>query len=324
MSLRSMIGALSPAGRRARLSVTIFHRVLPHPDPLFPAEVDAARFDAQLALLKRWFDVLPLPEAVDALRAGKLPGRALAITFDDGYADNCAVALPILQRHSMRATFFISTGYLDGGRMWNDTVVEALRSCPLPDIDLRDIGLGTHSLRTIDDRRVAIEAVIGQVKYLPLESRQAKVDALAALCGVSPPNDLMLTTSQVQAMRAAGMTIGAHTVHHPILSRLSDDEARAEIGDGKAALERILGEPVRLFAYPNGKPRRDYLASHVRMAREAGFAAAFSTASGTAGAGDDVFEIPRFTPWARSPLRYGLQMTRNLIRRDIHAVDRAR
>jgi peptidoglycan/xylan/chitin deacetylase (PgdA/CDA1 family) len=87
-------GALSPGGPRARLSVLIFHRVLPRPDPLFPGEPDAARFDWQLRLLKRWFDILPLPDAVHALREGRLPARALAITFDDGYADNCTVALP--------------------------------------------------------------------------------------------------------------------------------------------------------------------------------------------------------------------------------------
>ena len=323
MSLRWMFGALSPAGRRARLSVTIFHRVRPNPDPLFPAEPDADRFDAQLRLLKRWFDVLPLPDAVDALRKGRLPARALAITFDDGYADNRTVALPILQRHSVPATFFVTTGFLDGGRMWNDTVIEALRSCTLPEVDLDALGLGRHRLNSTEERRAAIERVVGKVKYLPVDERQEKVDALAQLCGAPLPDDLMLTSAQVREMRAAGMTIGAHTVHHPILARLAEDEARDEIARGKSSLERILGEPVRLFAYPNGKPRRDYLASHVRMAMEAGFDAAFTTANGTAGAGNSLFEIPRFTPWDRTPLRYGLRMARNLVRRDVFTAEQS-
>lgn len=317
MSLRWMFGALSPAGRRARLSVVIFHRVRPAPDPLFPSEPDADRFDAQLRLLKRWFEVLPLPDAVDALRTGRLPARALAITFDDGYADNRTIALPILQRHSMSATFFVTTGFLDGGRMWNDTVIEALRACTSPEIDLGALGLGRHRLNSAEERRAAIERVVDRVKYLPMGERQERVDALAKLCGAPLPDGLMLTSAQVREMRAAGMTIGAHTVHHPILARLAEDEARDEIARGKASLERILGEPVRLFAYPNGKPRRDYLASHVRMAMEAGFDAAFSTANGAAGVDDSRFEIPRFTPWDRTPLRYGLRMAQNMMRRDI-------
>jgi peptidoglycan/xylan/chitin deacetylase (PgdA/CDA1 family) len=302
--------------------VVLFHRVLPRRDALFPDEPDATWFDAQLRLLKTWFDILSLPAAVEALAAGRLPARALAITFDDGYADNFTVALPILQRHAVSATFFIASAYLDGGRMWNDTVIESLRSCSLPAVELGALGLGTHPLRTTSERRTAIERILARVKYLPPKDREAAVGAVAQLCGVALPNDLMLTSAQVRHLRDAGMTIGAHTVNHPILARLADDDARDEIARGKAALERILGEPVRLFAYPNGKPRHDYLASHVRMAREAGFDAAFSTANGAARIGDSVFEIPRFTPWDRTPLRYGLRMAQNLARRDVVTSER--
>jgi len=317
MSLRLAFGALSPGGPRARLSVLIFHRVLPRPDPLFPGEPDAARFDWQLRLLKRWFDILPLPDAVHALREGRLPARALAITFDDGYADNCTVALPILQRHALPATFFVATAFLNGGRMWNDTVIESLRSCSLPTIDLRELGLGTFALGDTAERRAAIDGLLAAMKYLPTRERESKAESLAQLCGRALPDDLMLTSEQLMRMRSAGMTIGAHTMHHPILAQQRDADAWNEISGGKLALERILGETVTLFAYPNGKPGRDYLAAHVRMAKEVGFDAAFSTAHGTAGRGANAFEIPRFTPWDRTPLRYGLRMVQNLSRRDI-------
>ena len=148
VSLRWLFHMLSPGGRNARLPVMIFHRVLHQPDPLFPGEPDAARFDAQLSLLGRWFNVLPLPDAIDGLREGRLPPRPLTITFDDGYADNCTVALPILQRHDLRAAFFVATDYLDGGRMWNDTVIEAVRGCSLPALDLSDLELGERPLGT--------------------------------------------------------------------------------------------------------------------------------------------------------------------------------
>ena len=96
--------------------------------------------------------------------------------------------------------------------------------------------------------------------------------------------------------------------------------AAAEIEEGKARLEAILGEPVRLFAYPNGVPQQDYAAEHARMARDCGFTAAVSTAWGAAGAQSDRFQLPRFTPWDRQRLRFGVRLMANLRRRDIAQV----
>src|SRR6185503_4669404 len=100
------------------LSILIYHRVLHAPDPLFPEEVWAEQINSQLEVVKRWFTVLPLSDAVARLRTGRLPRRAACITFDDGYADNAVEALPILRRQGMPATFFVATGFIDGGRMW--------------------------------------------------------------------------------------------------------------------------------------------------------------------------------------------------------------
>jgi peptidoglycan/xylan/chitin deacetylase (PgdA/CDA1 family) len=108
------------------------------------------------------------------------------------------------------------------------------------------------------------------------------------------------------------MTIGAHTVTHPILSRVPEKTARAEMTGSRERLEAITGRRVALFAYPNGKPGTDYTRLHVQLAREAGFDAACSGSWGTATAGSDVFQIPRFTPWDRSGWRYALRLARNL------------
>ena len=123
-------GSLEIFGRicSARLSTLIFHRVNADPDPLFPCEPDAQRFESLMRFVAATYRVMTLGEAIDHLARATLPPRSLVITFDDGYADNAEVALPILQRLGLRATFFISTGFLDGGRMWNDSVIECLRS----------------------------------------------------------------------------------------------------------------------------------------------------------------------------------------------------
>ena len=315
MSLRWLFHGLSPGGRSGRLAVMIFHRVLEQADPLFPGEPDAARFDAQLSLLKRWFNVLAVPDAIRGLREGRLPPRALALTFDDGYADNCTVALPILQRHGLRAAFFVATDYLDGGRMWNDTVIEAVRACAQPTLDLADLGLDTHSLGTPQERSRAIGAIIGRLKYLPQDERESRAAAVATRCAVPLPDRLMLTGDQLRRLHEAGMTIGAHTASHPILASLPDEQARSEIASGKARLEQMIGDGVRFFAYPNGRPGQDYRAVHVRMVRELGFEAAFSTAVGTADASCDPFQIPRFRPWGRTATRYGLRLAQGMARR---------
>ncbi len=311
---RAAASVLSPAGDGGRLSVLIFHRVLPQSDPLFPTEVDARTFDAMLGWIGGLFNVLPLDEAVTALRAGRLPARAAAITFDDGYADNEEVALPILQRHRMPATFFIASGFLDGGRMWNDTIIESVRLCPADTLELRPMGLGVHPLSDWTARRTAVLDIIRQVKYRPMPERLLLAAEIAERARVQPSDQLMMRSEQVRNLRSAGMQIGAHTVSHPILAKTSAEEARAEILHSRAALQSLLGEAVTLFAYPNGRAANDYLPAHAQLAQELGFAAAVTTDWGAAGSSTDPYRLPRFTPWDRSRGRFCMRLVRNLTR----------
>jgi peptidoglycan/xylan/chitin deacetylase (PgdA/CDA1 family) len=246
------------------------------------------------------------------MKAGTLPERAACITFDDGYADNYRVAMPILQQHGLTATFFISTGFLDGGRMWNDTIIEVIRAYSSSELDLTSLGLGTHSLASTDAKKAAISALINQIKYLPIDERISITEKIAQLAQMSLPVDLMLTAFEVKAMRQAGMQIGAHTVSHPILARLPEHLAHIEIKNSRNVLEQILGERIGLFAYPNGKPGEDYTLETVSVVQNLGFDGAVSTEWGTSGADDDPFQIRRFTPWDTSRLKFGARLLSNL------------
>ena len=314
MLMKSAAQWLSPAGPSARLSVLIFHRVLPLQDPLFPDEMHARRFDELCGWLKQWFNLLPLDAAVRHLKAGSLPARSACITFDDGYADNHHVAMPILRSHGLTATFFIATGFLDGGRMWNDTIIESVRACQSPEFDLSSLGLGRHALASINERRAAIGTLVNQVKYRPIQERITLTEQMARLVNTPPPDNLMMTSQEIKAMRFAGMQIGAHTITHPILAGLTDSEARDEIQGSKRFLEQLLEERVGLFAYPNGKPAEDYTPRSVDVVRSLDFDAAVSTAWGATGAGDDLFQMRRFTPWDQSRLRFGIRLLDNLRR----------
>jgi peptidoglycan/xylan/chitin deacetylase (PgdA/CDA1 family) len=288
------------------LVVLIFHRVTTSRDPLLPTEPDAATFSAQMRLLADNFCVLPLARAVDELKWGRLPARAVCVTFDDGYANNFEVALPILVAHKIPATVFVAPGYLNGGRMFNDTIVEIARRAPV-ELDLRPEGLGVVRLTDWQARGRVANDLINRLKYLEPEERRDAAESIAARCAIRLPDDLMMTDEQVRLLHRAGVEIGAHTVSHPILTRVRADSARREIAESKTMLEAIVGARVTSFAYPNGRPHSDYDVSHVAFAKECGFDCALSTAWGAAVAGSDLWQIPRIAPWDSAALRYGLR-----------------
>lgn len=305
---------LSPAGPGGRLSILIFHRVHERADELFPDEPDAVRFEQRMRWVRDWFNVLPLADGIERLFAGTIPSRAMAITFDDGYADNERVAAPILRRLGLPGTFFVATQFLDGGCMWNDDIIEAVRRCVSPRLDASAVGLGELALASAADRRAAVDAILVRAKHLEGTDRVRVTRAIIAAAGSGEIPGPMMRPDQLRSLRGMGMDIGAHTVSHPILTRLPPAQARAEIAQGKQQLESILGEPVRLFAYPNGVPCQDYASEHVQMVRECGFSAAVSTAWGAARATSPRFQLPRFTPWDRSRVRWGVRLAANLRR----------
>jgi peptidoglycan/xylan/chitin deacetylase (PgdA/CDA1 family) len=258
-------------------------------------------------LLARNFNVLPLREAIQRLQVGTLPAAAAAVTFDDGYADNLEVAWPILKRHGIPATFFIATAFLDGGRMWNDEIIEAARIAPAGTLDLSTYKLGTHDLDGIESRIACYDMVLSQLKYFDHDRRTQVARVIGRQAGVPEDCSLMMTPRQLLALRASGADIGAHTCTHPILELMDDDQAYREIATGKRELEAILGESVQLFAYPNGIPGRDCSERHGEMARRLGFEAAVTTSPHCTKRSADPYHLPRFTPWDRTPTRFALR-----------------
>lgn len=272
---------LSPAGARARLVVFCYHQVLERRDPLRPGEPDEAQFLNDVRLIDTVFNVLPFTEAVRKLKSGDLPARSACITFDDGYANNFELAEPILHSVGVPATFFIAGGAVDTGVMWNDLVIESV----------------AHS--GSKKRAENLGATLRELKYRPMAERwDDAVDMYRRTVDADLPR-LMMTRDMVAGLSGQGFEIGGHTMNHPILKELSDDEARREIEDCAAWIRDVTGDAPTSFAYPNGVPGQDFTDAHAAMVREAGFEAAASTQWALAHGGTNPLSIPRIGPWWR-------------------------
>jgi peptidoglycan/xylan/chitin deacetylase (PgdA/CDA1 family) len=290
---------LSPAGCRGRLLIFTYHRVLVESDPLIVDDPDASEFALQMDWIAEFCRVLPLPDAARALARGSLPERAACITFDDGYANNLDVAAPILSERELPATIFIAVDAVQTGAMWNDLVIEAIREAR-SEIDLRAVG-GEHLiLGDAASRSRAVPVALETLKYRPLVERWHVASELYQHTTGRPPPRIMLTEEGVRRIAAAGFDVGAHTVNHPILKTLPDEDADREIAGSRDWVSQVTGRRAVSFAYPNGRPGRDYDERHVAMVRKAGFEVAVSTHWGCSKRGDDVYQLARFAPWERT------------------------
>lgn len=307
--LRFVGNAIAPrAEGEGRLCIVNYHRILPEPDPLLESEPTVDTFRWQMNLLARCFNVLPLHDAIQMLSTGRMPPRAVAITFDDGYRSTHDLALPILRDYRLPATVFVTTGQMEKRSMWNDVILEAARRLPNGELELQDIGYGSYPLHTTADRHRTSLALIERSKYVAPAERAQLLRKLESLAGGTLERELMLTGEMLHTLDRNGVEIGGHTISHPILTRIDDAAARAEIVGNKQQLEAIIGKPLRLFAYPNGKRDVDFDTRHTQMVREAGYVAAFTTAVGPATRHSDRYEIPRCRPWDTNPAMFAARL----------------
>jgi len=293
-----------------RLAVLIYHRVGHSQDPLRPRMATAEEFRGQLRALARFFHPVGLLDGLRRLRAGTLPSRAVAVTFDDGYKDNVQVALPVLREQGIPATFFIATSYLDAGRMWNDTVIEAVRRLTPGEHAFGHAGLEEISVPHSLDRRPLVLGLLNALKHRPQDERQGAADRLAELAGQALPRDLMMRREDVKLLIEAGMDVGGHTRTHPILSGLPATQAEQEIAGGLDDIASITGRRPTLFAYPNGRRGLDYGDREVGLLRRIGVEAAFVTNRGVVTRNSDPLQLPRLTPLHRRAGRFGIALWR--------------
>lgn len=307
---RASLGAIS----RYRLPVFLFHKVPSCHDALVPNELLLSEFESLLDFVEEHFKVIPLGDAVSALRSGRFPRHCACITFDDGYPEWIAGVVPLLKRRNMHATFFITTGQFAGVPMWHERVANAIRHCRTEALAFRHSGLPELPLGSDLERSATIQRVERFLKYLPLDEREQLLQSLEALCGVDANSTPCMPVEDVRAIHSQGFDIGAHTRLHPILSLCDRQSALAEIGAVRENLGTMIGGRVNAFAYPNGRPNTDFSREHVDLVKAAGYEYAVTTGWGGADTSTPIYQIPRFTPWGPTHERMAFQIARNLLK----------
>lgn len=305
----------------ARALILLYHRIdTPTTDP-WTLAVSPERFDEQLAVLAQRFHPITLTALVDAVIRRRVPSRAVAVTFDDGYADNLQNGVPLLKKHSVPAIFYVTAGHIAATRefWWKQVEQLFLEPHDLPrrlevehpalrwswtlDHDASypsELVQRYHSWRVNDTPPTARHGAFLSLLAI-LEPLQASVrdDILAELfstCGVERRRrdaHRMLATDEVRELADAdGMTIGAHTVTHARLASESAVRQETEIRDSKTQLESIVDRNVIAFAYPFGEAR-DFDFHTVQLVRAAGYSNAVAVRDLAISRSSPLFALPR-------------------------------
>src|ERR1051325_2559515 len=242
------------AGVRRRWSsavgVLLYHRVQDvAADPQL-LSVTPAHFSEHLEILRRYYTPISLQQLIRALREHEsLPDRSVAVTFDDGYADNCLVAKPLLTKAGVPATVFVTAGSV-GARteFWWDELERIF-------LEPEQTRTGWNVLCDHDPgpRHEMYRAACQRFKAADAATRDAMMSELRASSGVeAPARDAYRAMTCAETVRLVDdglIDVGAHTMPHAALAQLDAAAQRAEIFGSKSRLEEILGRPVATFAY---------------------------------------------------------------------------
>jgi peptidoglycan/xylan/chitin deacetylase (PgdA/CDA1 family) len=302
--------------------VLLYHRVAALDSDPQRLAVTPEHFAGHLEILRLRCYPMPLQEMIKGAQDGSLPDRAVAVTFDDGYADNLEDGRPLLERYEVPATVFLTTSYLGGGRefWWDDLERLLLLPGELPRIlrlrvrgSVHDWDLEGASTYDVEDcqrhadwnvenpkdptpRHHVYRCLCRMLGRVSNEERDATLRELCDAAGVTAcarATHKVLAPHEVARLTEGGVIdVGAHTATHSALSALPLTMQQSEIAGSKARLQEITGREVAGFAYPFGG-RSDYTAATVALVREAGFTWACSTHRGLVGPRSDLFQLPR-------------------------------
>ena len=283
------------------LDVLCYHAVTDDDPPLDDfCFLHVDRFEAQMRWLRKLnIDLLPLKLAVPALMEGKLRRRAVAITFDDGFRNNLAVAMPVLQKYGIPATIYLATGFVGSpSTTWSARITRALVKTSASSVEFRG---KTLSIISAQDRRGANCELQRLVKKFAGGDPNAAAAEIERQLEVSEDPDVsgdphfsMIRREDLPRALASNLIdFGAHSVSHPILSALDDDRHAFEINQSIDDVEALTGERCYSFAFPNGQPS-DFDKRTLSILRKRGVPYALTTSQAANNALSDPLRLSRW------------------------------
>lgn len=261
--------------------------------------VEANVLRQQLRFLKSCYRIISPEEFRASVQQEKpIPPRSALVTCDDGLSNTFTDMLPVLQEEAVPCLFFVTSASAgtEPGMLWYEEVYRLMRQRPLSTEILQTLPGGDDEAHSSPHFQAKWWSVVKRASQMDAESRAQWIERVRKEVGPVSLSDekrwRLLNASELRKLAEAGMTIGAHTRTHPVLSLSSEEEARWEIRDCKIELERVLGQTVWAFAYPFGNPatmgEREF-----RLAREAGYACAFLNVEHWPGEESNTLALPR-------------------------------
>lgn len=276
-----------------------YHRITENADDVYSTCVRPQNFAEQLSVLRKHANPIPLGALIQGLQEDTLPPRSVAVTFDDGYADNLYQAMPLLEQYEIPVTLFATTGYLGRRFWWDELTCLLLESPSLPAELFLEFASETHFWQEFkdlnEDRRLILEEIYQILLGQTVEAREEAMGQLSKQIDITCDQGIgdgraMTPGELTEFSRDRLVTIGAHTVSHPVLTDMSPIEQQYEIEQSKRDLEALLNQTVDAFSYPNGaadETTRNFL-------RQTGFSSACASFSDVAHSRSDPFNLPRF------------------------------
>ncbi len=286
-----------------RAVVLAYHSVVENPDETAKTiriSQSRASFESQMSTLARRFHPVTIEEVREFAAEGRrLPPWSAAVTFDDGFADNHDVVLPILNRYSIPATFYIMVNAVETGTPpWYVRLNCAFNTTTVLTWKHPENGR-TLEIASADGKKAALNIAwdlgaarsgAAQDQFIHQIEESLQVEPLNASSG------LMMNWDKVRALKKAGHIIGGHTLSHPNLAQVSEAEARSEIRGCKQRIEEKLGEPIQHFSYPHPALNPHWSRQTFQITREAGFRSAVLTTQGAVLPGDHPLSLKRLGP----------------------------
>jgi len=263
-------------------------------------------FEKQITYLKNNFNVVSLGALVTEYRKGKtFPANTIVITIDDGYQDFYEIAFPVLQKHNVSATFFVTTRFIDGDFwLWPDSVRYMLEHSDAIDLSTMPGGLEYKSAKlTKNDKQLLWDMIVMYLLTISENDKKVWLIAFAKLQKVKLPDEpaesyRAVSWSQVRKLDDNGIEIGVHTQSHPSLGKLEVNQIKPEVIGSVKIIEKQIGHRPKSFCFPNGQPD-DYTEVVKKSVEKAGCQSAV-TAFYDEYLVDDLFELRRFnvsTDW---------------------------